>query len=172
MLMLTDATEASVWRTVWDLAQQVVTFALALWGLWAAAVRPYMARKEAERKAEIAARDEARKDEVRRQVEAIVAPVREQVEEIHRTTHINGGNNKPPTLLDKVSNVGKQVETAIRAVGAVAVNQAQLSSDFQDHIDGSDRFVQAAREEFAKHGIVLPESPRPQLPPRRTDTDI
>jgi hypothetical protein len=131
-----------------------------------------MAKKEEERKTEIVARDEARKDEVRRQVEEIVAPVREQVAQIHRTTHINGGKNNPPTLRDEVNNVGDRVEQAIHAVGAVAVNQAQLSSDFQDHIDGSDRFVQAAREEFAKHGIVLPESPRPQLPPRRTDADI
>ena len=173
MLLLTDATEASLWRNVWEFAQQVATFAVAVGAIWATMVRPYMAKKDAERKAETIRRDEARRAEIVRQVEEVVAPVRRQVEAIHKTTHVNGGQNSPPTLRDEVNNVGKQVKNAIHAVGAVAANQAYLSQQFTEHVDGADRWLREARRMLADQGISLPdEQPGLALPDRDPDADI
>lgn len=169
---ISTAAEASVWPAVWAFAQQVATFAVALIAIWAAVVRPWLAKKDAERKTETQERERARRREIVDEVEKVVAPVRQQVEAIHKTTHINGGKNSPPTLRDEVNNVGKQVETAIRAVGAVAVNQAKLSADFQEHLDGSDRYVRQVRATFAEHGIELPEVPRPPLRGDESQADI
>lgn len=165
-------TEASLWATVWEFAQQVATFAVAVGAIWATMVRPYMARKDAERKAETIRRDEARRAEIVKQVEEVVAPVRRQVEAIHKTTHVNGGQNNPPTLRDEVGNVGKQVETAIRAVGAVAVNQAHLSEQFNEHVDGADRWLREARRMLAEQGISLPPDGSAAPPHHEPEADI
>ena len=154
----------TLWHSIWTFIQQLVTLIVGLGAIWVTMVRPWLKRSNERRKAELALRDEKRKAEIVAQVEAVVKPVRDQVEAIHRTTHINGGKSDPPTLRDEVNNVGKQVDTAIKSVGAVAVNQAYLSARFDQHERDGEKYLAAVREALAAQGIELPDV-RSSLPP-------
>ena len=164
MTVMTVA-EAQVLPTAWGFLQQVATFAVALIAIWAGVVRPWLAKVEKKRKAEIAARDEARRQEIVAEVERVVQPLRDKVDAIHHTTTVNGGKNNPPTLRDEVSNLRAQQDTAIRAVGAIAVNQAHLSERFDQHERDGEKFLRAARQMLVEQGIHLPEVTT-SLPPR------
>ena len=157
--------DVPLWHSVWNFLQQVATFAVALIAIWAGVVRPWLGKVEKKRKTEAAARDDARRQEIKDEIEEVVAPLRDKVDAIHHTTTVNGGQNNPPTLRDEVSKLRAQQETAIKAVGAVAVNQAHLASRFDQHEREGEQFLRATREALAEQGIQLPEVPT-SLPPR------
>jgi hypothetical protein len=133
-----------VQQTLWDIVSQglslAVAFAtlgtlcypLARW-LW----KRYKAKRDRERRAH----EKARRAQIHEEVESVIGPLREQVDAIHHTTHTNGGKNSPPTLRDDLCQLRKQQDTlrdqqntALQALGGVAVQQARLASRFDQHL--------------------------------------
>lgn len=155
-----------VQRTFWEIVQQSASFLLTLLSIAVISYpvarklrRNWKERRVIERKAAAEARRAEMKAQVQETIEAVVSPLREQIEDIHKTTHVNGGKSNPPTLRDEVNHVGMQVQQAIQAIGAIAVNQSSLSARFDDHEREGAHFLTQTREALAEHGIELPDVP-------------
>lgn len=118
---------------LWELAQQVATFLVALLTIWVLGGRWVWKRWEAKRDTERVERDRRRTAQIHDEVEHAVGPLREQLGEIHHTTHVNSHVSDEPTMLDRLGEVGARVETAVQVVGAVAANQATLSARMDRH---------------------------------------
>lgn len=148
-----------VQRTFWQIIQDAASLGVSLatlgtlvgWPLW----KMWSKKRAAERTEE----QNRRRTEVLEQIETAVAPLQQKVDQIHHTTTINGGKSNPPTLRDEVNHVGKQVQQAIQAIGAIAVNQSSLSARFDDHERDGEQFLNDAREALRQHGIELPDTP-------------
>lgn len=146
-----------VQRTLWEIVQQVATLLVALGTLYVMFARPAIKRYEQKRATERVAEQQRRTAELTDRIEAVVAPLRETVESIHHTTTVNGGKSNPPTLRDEIGKVGARVDQCIAAIGAVAVNQANLSAR-QDQAERMGReYVALARAVFSEHDIDLPD---------------
>lgn len=127
----------SVLQGVWDMVQQVAAFILTILTIWAVGGRKAWHKWEAKKAAEAMARERKRTEQIRSEVhgevEAVVAPMREQLDAIHHTTHVNSHTSDDPTVLDRLSEVGNRIESAMQVVGAVAANQASLSARLDRH---------------------------------------